>query len=257
MKLFVTSDVHSFYDELMMALHKAGFDLTNEEHIFVSCGDLLDRGPFAKKCLDFVNSLPENRKILIRGNHELLAISMIRKGYFGQHDWWNGTADTAQQLCGYSDPYCVTEEELIEGFGNNPDWVKYYNSTIYYKEIGDYIFTHGWIPYGKDEDNDTIGYTKDWRKLSFHDCIWDNGMELWSKGIKEPNKTIVCGHFHAWWGHKNLHNEFDSNYPTPINCRPFEDEGIIALNSMVPASRFLNVKVLEVPNEIFEKYITK
>ena len=79
-------------------------------------------------------------------------------------------------------------------------------------------------------------------------------MELWSKGIKEPNKTIVCGHFHAWWGHKNLHHEFDSNYPTPINCRPFEGEGIIALDSMVPASRFLNVKVLEVDNNVFEEW---
>ena len=45
--LYCVSDVHSFYDELMTALTKAGFDINNEEHIFVSCGDLLDRGPFA------------------------------------------------------------------------------------------------------------------------------------------------------------------------------------------------------------------
>ena len=69
-KLFVVSDVHSFYTELMSALQSAGFEMDNEEHIFVSCGDLLDRGPDAKKCLEFVNSLPDYRKILIRGNHE-------------------------------------------------------------------------------------------------------------------------------------------------------------------------------------------
>ena len=253
MKLYCTSDVHSFYDELMIALDNAGFDINNEEHIFVSCGDLLDRGPFAEKCLKFVNSLPDSRKILIRGNHELLAMNMIRNGYYGQHDWWNGTADTAQQLCGYTDPYCVTEDEVIEGFSKNQEWVKYYQSTVYYKEIGDYIFTHAWIPYDIAE-NGKLVYDKNWRNASFHECIWDNGMLLWRDGIREPSKTIVCGHFHSMWGHKNLHNEFSSNYPTIDNCRPFEDEGIIALDSMVPASRFLNVKVIEVDNELFEKW---
>ena len=69
---FVVSDVHSFYNEMMYALVKAGFDKDNKNHIFVSLGDLLDRGPDAVKCLEFVNSLPVERKILIKGNHERL-----------------------------------------------------------------------------------------------------------------------------------------------------------------------------------------
>ena len=35
--LFVTSDVHSYYDQLITGLNEAGFDENNEEHIFVSC----------------------------------------------------------------------------------------------------------------------------------------------------------------------------------------------------------------------------
>lgn len=44
MKYFIVSDVHSFYDEMMTALNESGFDKTNPDHIFVSLGDLLDRG---------------------------------------------------------------------------------------------------------------------------------------------------------------------------------------------------------------------
>ena len=42
---FVVSDVHSFYDEMMIALKEKKFNINNDNHIFVSCGDLLDRGP--------------------------------------------------------------------------------------------------------------------------------------------------------------------------------------------------------------------
>ena len=43
-KYFVCGDVHSFYTYLKEALDNAGFDLNNDDHVFVSCGDLFDRG---------------------------------------------------------------------------------------------------------------------------------------------------------------------------------------------------------------------
>ena len=58
MKYFIFSDVHGFYDELMLALNNAGFDKDNPEHIIISLGDLLDRGPKPLQCLQFVNSIP-------------------------------------------------------------------------------------------------------------------------------------------------------------------------------------------------------
>ena len=61
------------------ALNNSGFDRNNCEHIFVSLGDLLDRGPDPIKCLEFVNSLPEDRRILVRGNHEDLMEEMIAR----------------------------------------------------------------------------------------------------------------------------------------------------------------------------------
>ena len=79
-KYFVVTDVHGFYDEMRAALDRAGFDLTNPNHILVSLGDLLDRGRQPKECLEFVLGIPENRRILIRGNHEDLMWEMVASG---------------------------------------------------------------------------------------------------------------------------------------------------------------------------------
>lgn len=39
-KYFITSDPHSYYSILMESLNKERFDINNQEHIIVVCGDL-------------------------------------------------------------------------------------------------------------------------------------------------------------------------------------------------------------------------
>ena len=78
-KFFVVSDIHGFYDELIMALDKAGFDKDNEEHWLVSCGDEWDRGPNPIEVMKFFSNL--KRKILIRGNHMDLFEELCQRGY--------------------------------------------------------------------------------------------------------------------------------------------------------------------------------
>ena len=51
-KLFVVADIHSFYEEMIKALSEQGFDREDPDHIFVSLGDLFDRGPSPLECLD-------------------------------------------------------------------------------------------------------------------------------------------------------------------------------------------------------------
>ena len=36
-KLFITSDIHSYFNELKLALDRAGFDENNEDHWLVVC----------------------------------------------------------------------------------------------------------------------------------------------------------------------------------------------------------------------------
>ena len=79
-KYFIVADIHSFYTEMIKALEEKGWDINNPDHIFVSLGDLLDRGNEPMECLKFVNSIPRDRKILIRGNHEDLIEECLDRG---------------------------------------------------------------------------------------------------------------------------------------------------------------------------------
>jgi len=64
-KYFVASDIHSFYTPFIKKLNKASFDLNNEEHILIICGNLFDRGSESLKLYEFIKSLPKERRILI------------------------------------------------------------------------------------------------------------------------------------------------------------------------------------------------
>ena len=243
-KYFVVADVHGYYDELMMALHLNGFDLNNPEHIFVSCGDLLDRGRKPLQCMQFVNNLPDNRKLLIWGNHESLMCDMIHKGYTQMHDYYNGTAQTVVD-CLPSSTRATVDDSLKE-FNNLPDWQQYLHSLEPYAEIGNYIFVHGWIPINGDKYDPK--YNDEWRILNFEDALWLNGMDMWSKGIREPNKTIVCGHWNTEWGHKHLHGKLPGSKDarTFDFYQPFIDDGIIALDTTTARSLRVNCIVLEI-----------
>ena len=135
MTAFVCSDIHSFYDEWMGALNTQGFNIKNDNHILVVLGDLLDRGPKSQECLDFVNNLPENRKILIKGNHEDLIERVIARGGFYMHDFHNGTVKTISDLTGVEYGECVYNPlQVINELSKNESLYKYLNSCVDYFE---------------------------------------------------------------------------------------------------------------------------
>lgn len=269
-KYFVFGDVHSYFDVWMKALNDAGFDIDDENHIIISLGDLLDRGEQSVECLNFVNNLPDNRKILIKGNHEDLMQEAILRGRFMEHDYHNRTHKTVQQLTEMS-MADYPQGDILKKMKDNELWNKYVNSCVDYYELGDNIFVHGWIPY-VDEIVEMKGpegevYVKfreyvcdEWKSGRWEDARWYNGMELWSRGITIPNKTVWCGHWHTSWGHTYLHGDgqeflkkIETFYIDPdtgktephANFEPFIDNGIVALDACVPYSGKINVKVLE------------
>lgn len=99
---FITSDVHSFYTPLMSALIEAGFDYDNPEHILVVNGDLFDRGEETSEVLNFIKSLPKEKRILIRGNHEYLLRDLLYKDMPDYYDFSNGTVKTVFHLANIS-----------------------------------------------------------------------------------------------------------------------------------------------------------
>ena len=139
-KFFVVSDVHGFYDELIDALNKAGFDKGNSDHYLVVCGDVFDRGFQPAEVMQYLKSLPH--KVLIKGNHESLFEECVEQGYWRSHDISNGTYDTICELGGAGEgrnfeECCVIAEQRVKNF---------FASMANYFETKNYIFVHGWIP---------------------------------------------------------------------------------------------------------------
>lgn len=266
-KLFVCSDIHGFYDEWIKALNQSGFDINNSDHILVVCGDLLDRGKQANQCLKFVNDLPDDRKILITGNHELLMDDILYVRYhFASHDYSNGTVNTIEQLTGIIEQYdgrnssWAIQQTMIDEMRRHEGWLKYYKSTTMCAEIGPYIFVHGWIPVDVYVRNTYLGYEElyslpeNWREAEYHqwkDATWLNGMFQWKEGIEESGKTIVCGHFHTSWGHSRLYG-VGTEWGEDAHFEPFEGEGILAMDACTAHSGQINVKVLEVSDKDYE-----
>ena len=244
-KYFVVSDIHSFYNEMIDALNEAGFEYDNSDHIFVSCGDLFDRGPDAIECLRFVNDLSDDRKILIKGNHESLLMDVLDRGYFESYDIHNRTDDTINQFVSLLNKEYYGNYELCKALKENREIRKYYDSLKNYYELDEYIFVHGYIPcvnkYIKYE------YKPDWRESSdeeFVDAAWLNGFELYAQGIKEENKTIVCGHIHTSYAHHYLHHD-GSEFGDNMNSNIFYDDGIIGIDACTAYTRRVNVLTIE------------
>ena len=103
-KLFVVSDIHGFYDELIDALEKEGFNKKDPAHILMVLGDCFDRGPQAVQLFEFLKELREqNRLMLVKGNHEELLAACIREinenKLVGHHNHYsNKTVDTINQI---------------------------------------------------------------------------------------------------------------------------------------------------------------
>ena len=247
MQAFVVADVHGFYDEMIEALSKVGYDKENPNHCFVSLGDLMDRGPKPKECLEFVNSLPAKNKILIRGNHEDLIVQAIRRKYFGLHDVHNKTMQTAFDLTDTStDDYksgIVDDGDILRKLENYEPLNTYLDSCMDYFENNNVIFVHGWIPCFERSDGGFI-FDEDWRNDNWDGARWICGFDAWHSGVVVPDKTIWCGHWHTSYAHYKYHKEGVEWYEggEPAIFTPFEDVGIIGMDGCTAYSGIVNCK---------------
>ena len=255
-KYFVISDIHSFYDEMQAALNEAGYDKENENHILISCGDLFDRGKKSRECLEFIMSIPEERRILIKGNHEELLEELLNGRYIEDYDKHNGTISTIEQLSNNKKLYNALEEvkknELLQ---------EYLNSLKDYYADKDYIFCHGYIPWEYIQSIvPTITYNFEASKDEWKKARWTNGMYQWNVHKLVQNvygaelldkRTIVCGHWHVSYGHAVLH-KFKNEFPRKgVSWKKdccfdiFKDDGIVALDACTALTHKVNVFVIE------------
>ena len=261
MKYYVVADVHGYYSVMKKALKDAGFFNEKKPHKLVICGDLLDRGKEAKQMVEFAYQLmKEDKLIYILGNHEDLLVRCLQdiakgnvhKVACGMNNHLrNGTWDTLLQLANMTDiEACNNSQELVRRVMASPFYKELLPSAINYYETTNYVFVHGWIPcYVKGYiPNIKCRFNKNWRSADITEwqrARWYNGMELACKHrMTVAEKTVICGHWHASYGHAVINKKGQEIGSGAIND-PFYRKGIIAIDARTAASAQVNCIVIE------------
>lgn len=248
MKIFAVSDIHGYYDELIDALTKAGFEKDNPEHLLVTCGDHFDRGPKPKEVLDYLMSL--SNTINIRGNHEELLEELCERKYPEYHDYSNGTMKTVVDMIPYVRNLDILYDSVLRMTA------EFRNNMKNYFETKNYIFVHGWIPCTPLKDKhyynlhaSDFRFNPEWRNSTdeqYKQACWCNGIDMAARGLIEPNKTIVCGHYHCSYGHFMDDKTFKiSEFGDNAVWDPYYNKGIIAIDRCTAHTGEINVLVLE------------
>ena len=237
-KLFVVSDIHGYGSVLKKALDEAGFDAKNEDHIFVCCGDLFDRGCENKMVYDFVKSL--ERKVLICGNHDERLAEILTEKRANLCDVHNGTDVTIDEFFGagsmgeYGELRLSGKEDIIK------DLLELIDETVDFYETENYVFVHGWIPVIPGTDPPEIN--KDWRNAdakAWHSARFLEWHRFFGENDVLPDKTIVCGHRPT-----RLAYTFDPDR-TLGDASIYYGERMIAIDAGTSSSGRINVLVLE------------
>lgn len=240
-RFFVTSDIHSGYTPFKKVLDEKGFDPNNENHWLIVCGDCFDRLGESVELLKFLMSL--ERKILVKGNHDILLEELCMRGFPYSHDKSNGTIRTVQDISGkysvydFADACDITWNKLA----------RYRELLVNYFETQNYIFVHSWISsHTEGKSNPIHSYREDWREATdkeWADAMWENPFKLAQQDLNKTGKTIVFGHFHTsyQWSRDGKCSEFGED----AMFDPYYGEKYIGIDACVAYTKKVNVIVIE------------
>ena len=247
MRYYVTADVHGFYTIMEKALEEAGFFDDEGQHKLIILGDLFDRGNEAIRMMEFVLGLmEEDRVILIRGNHEDLFEEMVTTddGVPLLHHVRNRTYDTAIQLTEHRHFSAnLWPGRFAREARETPFYTRIIPSMLDYYETEHYIFVHGWIPCERSSKG--YSYYPGWRDAGtarWKSARWINGIDAAQSSRAE--KTVVCGHWHASYGHARYAKK-GTEFGADADFSPYFGPGIIAMDACTAYSGKINVIVLE------------
>lgn len=263
-KIFVCSDTHGFYNEMIKALNDAGYDENNSSHLLIVLGDLFDRGSESLAIYEYLKRLyDENKAIILIGNHRRFLTEYLDGTSLSPFNYmYNGTDETLAEFLHETKPFetwCLfnnIESPTIGDFGRwieiarnqineeYPELLPWLKSLPYYYESQNYIFTHGAIDTEVEDWHKPHcfkGHLVDWEALAFDDGTF------FGKHITNTDKTVVIGHFgteHL----RRLYNIEDGKDKNDILVR--EDCKVIAIDATTCVSHKVNVLVIE--DEILE-----
>ncbi len=251
MKNYVVSDIHDHYDLLLEALDRNGFDMNNENHRLIVCGDAFYSGPQPGELFVFLRELSrKGRLIFIYGNHDIELLDNLRAQSFTRPANRRCAELIVQHLTqktGLTDDELVSECERLGFTGFLAE------IPVWYYENENYIFTHGFIPTEKK------AYRSDWRSATEREwrtaAARGDAMVLSMRyGVSEPRKIIVCGHYSAarcYLMNNATQADWDNKIYKDVSgvpadgFRPFFGDTFIAIDQSVKKTGFMNCIVLE------------
>ena len=240
-KFFVTSDIHSFYTPFKKTLDEKGFDPNNENHWLIVCGDCFDRGDESKELLKYLMSL--DRKILIKGNHDILLEDCCMREFPYSYDKHNGTTKTIEELGGYIKG--VPFDECCQMTWNR--LARYRELLVNYFETQNYIFVHSWIPI-ISQNGGFYKYDKNWRNATNNQwelAMWSNPFEMAEQGLL-PDKKLIFGHFHTSFPRAKY--EGGEEFGSEANFDIYYGDGYIAIDGCIAAYNG-QINILKIEDE--------
>ena len=251
MKNFVVSDIHDHYDLLTESLNRNGFDINNEDHRLIVCGDAFYSGPQPGELFVFLRELSEKgRLIFIYGNHDIELLDNLRVKRFTRPANRRCAALIVRYLTQKTE---LSDDELVSEC-ENLGFTRFLSEVpVWYYENEKYVFTHGFIPTEKR------AYKPDWRNATEREwrsaaARGDAMMLSMRYGISEPNRKIVCGHYSAarcYLMENATQTDWDNKIYKDVSgvpadgFKPFFGDTFIAIDQSVKKTGFMNCIVLE------------
>lgn len=282
---FISSDIHSFFDEWQKALKRKGFDVNNKDHVIVVVGDIFDRGKKPLEVYEFLRGLPKDRRILIRGNHEALLRDLVERRYAESHDVSNGTEDTLYYIAGlpgskeHRTSFYRECSKLGAKYGSQLweelrskyeresrsvyhgkvleilDWI-YSDEWVNYWETPNHVFVHSWIPTIEHYrfDDFLMMYVKarkdecrdDWRNAT--QTEWEDAMWgcPWKKAKGKLNNTGKTI-VCGHWHTSDFFNNLTKQRKSDFDCPIFKSKRykLIGLDACTAGSGKVNCLVMK------------
>lgn len=100
--------------------------MNNKEHTLVILGDIFDRGEETRNLYSFLKNIPEERLVLVKGNHEYLLEELLEKDLPDSYDFSNGTVFTCCQIAFNSLNVAKKNRDLIYELTTEIKYYKYW-----------------------------------------------------------------------------------------------------------------------------------
>lgn len=173
MSRFIVGDIHGSYDRLMTALDLCKF---SDSDTLYCTGDIGDRGPKVKECIDFLMALGSRFKSVI-GNHDVWA-----------YQYLTGTLDRcSSDVWEYNGGRCTMD--VLFNISNPVEVMYWYGSFPYIIEEPDFRLIHT-LTYTKKLNKSKIPLSEITMKNIDNSGIMDNFLGYDSELF---DRYILCG----------------------------------------------------------------